>query len=46
MEVLKFLTGIGPALQGRLLIFDGEEMTFNSIRVERKPSCPECGSME
>ena len=46
MEVLKFLTGIGPALQGRLLIFDGEEMTLNSIKIARRPSCPECGSMQ
>ena len=45
MEVLKFLTGIGPALQGRLLIFDGEEMSLNSLRIERRPSCPECGSI-
>jgi adenylyltransferase/sulfurtransferase len=43
MEVLKFLTGIGTLLKNRLLIFDGEEMTFNSITIRRKPSCPECG---
>jgi adenylyltransferase/sulfurtransferase len=45
MEVLKFLTGIGPALQGKLLIFDGEEMSLNSLRIERRPSCPECGNI-
>jgi hypothetical protein len=38
MEALKFLTGIGPALQGKLLIFDGEEMSLNSLRIERRPS--------
>jgi adenylyltransferase/sulfurtransferase len=43
MEVLKFLTGIGTLLKNRLLIFDGEEMTFNSITIRRKSSCPECG---
>jgi adenylyltransferase/sulfurtransferase len=43
MEVLKFLTGIGTLLKNRLLIFDGEEMAFNSITIQRKPSCPECG---
>ena len=44
MEVLKFLTGVGTPLKGRLLVFDGEEMTFNSANVKRTPSCPECGS--
>jgi molybdopterin-synthase adenylyltransferase len=43
MEVLKFLTGIGTLLKNRLLIFDGEEMVFNSITIRRKSSCPECG---
>jgi adenylyltransferase/sulfurtransferase len=43
MEVLKFLTGIGTLLKNRLLIFDGEEMTFNSITIRRRSSCPECG---
>lgn len=45
MEVMKFLTGIGPSLLGKLLIFDGEEMTFNSIGIDRRPFCPECGSI-
>jgi molybdopterin/thiamine biosynthesis adenylyltransferase/molybdopterin converting factor small subunit len=44
MEVLKFLTGVGTPLKGRLLVFDGEEMTFNSANVKRAPSCQECGS--
>jgi molybdopterin/thiamine biosynthesis adenylyltransferase len=42
-EVLKYLTGIGTTLKGKLLIFDGEEMFFNSVKIERQPSCPECG---
>jgi len=45
MEVVKFLTGIGPSLLGKLLIFDGEEMTFNTIGIDRRPSCQECGSI-
>jgi molybdopterin/thiamine biosynthesis adenylyltransferase len=44
MEVLKYLTGIGATLKGRLLIFEGEDMSFNSVKVKRPPSCPECGS--
>jgi adenylyltransferase/sulfurtransferase len=45
MEALKFLTGVGEVLRGRLLIFDGEEMIFHSARVERDPTCPECSSL-
>ncbi len=45
LEVLKYLTGIGTNLKGRLLFFDGEELTFISVEVERTPSCPDCGSL-
>ena len=41
-EVIKYLTGIGTLLKGRLLIFEGEEMAFTSIKVEPAPSCPVC----
>jgi len=42
-EVLKYLTGVGTTLKGRLLIFDGEDMVFNAVKIERQPSCPDCG---
>lgn len=45
MEVLKFLTGTGSTLKNKLLIFDGEDMTFISVDVERAPACPDCGSL-
>ncbi len=45
MEVVKFLTGIGTNLEGKLLFFDAEEMTFSSLKVKRAPSCPDCGSL-
>jgi len=45
MEVLKFLVGLDPSLQGKLLIFDGEEMSFNTITIVRRPFCPDCGSL-
>ncbi len=43
MEVLKFLTGVGTNLKGKLGIFDGEDMTFITVGIERAPSCPVCG---
>lgn len=42
MEALKFLTGVGTTLKEKLLIFDGEEMAFAHVSVERSPSCPDC----
>jgi len=44
MEALKTLTGIGTTLKERLLVFNGEDMEFESVSVKRMPSCPECGS--
>jgi molybdopterin/thiamine biosynthesis adenylyltransferase len=44
-EVLKYLTGAGTTLKGKLLIIDAGEMLFNSVNVERQPSCPECGDL-
>ena len=42
METLKYLTGIGECLKGRLLIIDGENMSFESIKLKRRPGCPVC----
>ena len=44
-EVLKYLIGIGTTLKGKLLIVDAEEMFFQSVKVERQPSCPVCGNL-
>jgi adenylyltransferase/sulfurtransferase len=44
-EVLKYLTGIGTTLKGKLLIVDAEEMFFQSVKADRQPSCPDCGSL-
>ena len=43
METLKHLTGIGECLKGRLLIFDGDNMSFDSIKIKRRPDCSVCG---
>ncbi|MEM4699788.1 MAG: HesA/MoeB/ThiF family protein [Candidatus Nezhaarchaeales archaeon] len=46
MEVIKLITGMGEPLVGRLLVFDGLYMTFQEVRVEKRPDCPVCGSLE
>lgn len=45
MEALKHLSGVGATLKNRLLVFEGEDMTFTTIRVQRAPSCPACGGL-
>jgi adenylyltransferase/sulfurtransferase len=45
MEVLKYLTGVGSNLKGRLLFFDGEDVEFTSLAIKRMPSCPQCGEL-
>jgi len=43
-EAVKLLTGVGKPLAGRLLIYDGLEMSFTEVEVPRDPRCPGCGS--
>lgn len=42
-EVIKYLTGTGELLAGRLLIWDGASCRAEEIAVERNPKCPVCG---
>ena len=42
-EAIKELLGIGKSLSGRLLIFDGLETRFRSVRVKPDPACALCG---
>ena len=43
MEAIKLITGVGKPLVGRMLIFNGMDMTFDEIKVNRDPSCQVCG---
>ncbi len=45
MEVLKYLTGIGTNLKGKLLTFDGEDMVFETFNIRRMTGCPDCGHL-
>ncbi|HOW28577.1 MAG TPA: HesA/MoeB/ThiF family protein [Elusimicrobiota bacterium] len=42
METLKYLTGIGETLAGRLLCCDFSDMRFTEYRIDRDPHCPVC----
>ena len=43
LEVIKVLTGYGEPLKGKLLVFDGEDLTFSKYTIHRRPDCPVCG---
>jgi len=43
-EAIKYITGLGELLAGKLLIWDGIRPTLETIDVERDPGCKDCGS--
>lgn len=44
-ETLKLIIGFGKSLVGRLLLFDGENMRFTILNVERRQTCPVCSHL-
>jgi adenylyltransferase/sulfurtransferase len=44
LEALKCLTETGILLKNRLLVWEGDLMTFDEISLQRDPSCPVCGN--
>ena len=42
-EAIKVLTGIGDPLVGRLLVYDGLEMAYRTVKVRKDPNCAICG---
>jgi molybdopterin/thiamine biosynthesis adenylyltransferase len=46
LEALKYLTGRGELLAGRLLFFDGETMQIQEVGFDKDPECRVCGSRE
>ena len=45
-EALKLVLGAGETLSGRLLLIDALTMRFRTVRVQRDPTCPACGTRE
>ena len=43
-ETLKILLGIGTTLAGRLLLVDALRMQFRTLKLQRDPDCPACGT--
>ncbi len=44
MEALKYLSGIGTPLRGKLLVWSGQDMSFRTFKGFRDPHCPACGA--
>lgn len=45
-EAVKYITGIGELLTNRLLVFDGSDIKFREVKLERDPQCPDCSSLK
>ena len=43
-EVIKEILGVGQSLSGRLVLFDGLDMSMRTMRAKRRPDCKACGA--
>lgn len=46
VEALKILSGAGHVLESTLLLYDGGEGHWHSLRISRRENCPACGNAE
>jgi len=44
LEVLRLLGGLGPALLGRVFIFEGDQFKFTEKTIRANPHCPVCAA--
>ncbi len=42
-ETLKLILGIGEPLVGRLVLYDGLDLTFQTVKLRKNPECKVCG---
>lgn len=42
-EAIKVLTGIGETIVGRLMLYDGLDMAYRSVKIRKDPNCAICG---
>ena len=42
-EAIKIITGYGSPLIGKMIIYNGYDMQFEEVTVNRRPDCPICG---
>ncbi len=44
MEAVKYLTGIGTNLKGKLLVWNGKNPSFRTFKTYRNPECQSCSA--
>lgn len=44
-EAIKIIAGYGEVAVGRLIVYDGYNMSFSEVKVSRRENCPVCGSL-
>jgi adenylyltransferase/sulfurtransferase len=42
LEAIKYLTGIGKNIKGKLLVWDGAATEFRTFKTPKDPQCPTC----
>ena len=42
-EATKHFVDVGESLDGRMVVYDAAEMTFDEVTVRQNPDCPVCG---
>jgi adenylyltransferase/sulfurtransferase len=45
LEAIKIITGVGTTLNGRLLLFDGAGLEFQTMNLRKDPKCPACSDL-
>jgi adenylyltransferase/sulfurtransferase len=45
MEAIKYLGGMSPSLQSKMLIMDFSSMHFQCLEITKKPDCPVCSHL-
>ncbi len=43
MEIIKYITGVGHLLTGRLMTYDALKMEFRTVKISCDPHCAVCG---
>ena len=43
LETIKYLTGIGTTIKGKLIVWDGGKTEFRTLNARKDSDCPTCG---
>ncbi|MEM3140898.1 MAG: HesA/MoeB/ThiF family protein [Nitrososphaerota archaeon] len=46
LEAIKVILKIGESLKNKLLVFDGLNLEFHTIPIEKSPNCPTCSKIK